>query len=46
MVVDYCFLQYHLTLLVYLAGAVRIDALTAKAADVDIEAKVKECLTV
>ena len=46
MVVDYSFLQYYLILLlVYLVGAVRIDSLTAKATDVNIEAKVKEWLT-
>ena len=46
MVVDYSFLQYYMILLlVYLVGAVRIDALTAKATDVNIEAKAKEWLT-
>ena len=46
MVVDYSFLQYYLILLVvYLVGAVRIDALTAKATDVNIVAKTKDRLT-
>ena len=37
MVVDCSFLQHHLRLLVCLTGTMRIDAITAKATDVDAE---------